>query len=60
MLFDTLGLPTRDPETGRSRGIGFVEMATAEGAIQAINDLDLYEVDGRQLKVSEAHTRSGR
>jgi RNA recognition motif-containing protein len=43
-----------DRETGRSRGFGFVEMATnseAEAAIQGLNGKD---VDGRALTVNEA------
>ncbi len=49
-----------DRVTGRSRGFAFVEMANdAEGraAMDAINGQDL---DGRTLKVSEAHERAER
>lgn len=46
-----------DRETGRSRGFGFVEMASegdAQAAIQAMNG---QEVDGRALRVNEAEER---
>jgi RNA recognition motif-containing protein len=51
-----------DRETGRSRGFGFVEMATAEEADQAIARFNGTELDGRQLKVEKASaggTRNG-
>ncbi|MGB7200833.1 MAG: RNA-binding protein [Pyrinomonadaceae bacterium] len=43
-----------DRETGRSRGFGFVEMASKEDGEKAIAELNGKEVDGRQLKVNEA------
>src|SRR5262245_24334716 len=44
-----------DRETGRSRGFGFVEMATtAEGADTAIKKFNGHELDGRTLKVDHA------
>ncbi|HEY7538669.1 MAG TPA: RNA-binding protein [Methylomirabilota bacterium] len=43
-----------DRETGRSRGFGFVEMATAEEAESAVKKLNGHEVDGRTLKVELA------
>src|ERR1041385_6680160 len=43
-----------DRETGRSRGFGFVEMASENDAQKAITELNGKEVDGRQLKVNEA------
>ena len=43
-----------DRETGRSRGGGFVEMATAEGADAAIKKFNGQELDGRTLKVEHA------
>jgi RNA recognition motif-containing protein len=49
-----------DRETGRSRGFGFVEMATEEGASAAINALNGQEVDGRTLTVNEARPRAPR
>jgi RNA recognition motif-containing protein len=49
-----------DRATGRSRGFGFVEMATEEGARAAIAALDGQEVDGRTLNVNEARPRAPR
>ena len=46
-----------DRETGRSRGFGFVEMATAEDAEKAIAELNGQPFAGRDLKVSEAKPR---
>jgi cold-inducible RNA-binding protein len=43
-----------DRETGRSRGFGFVEMATVEEAEAAVKKLNGQEVDGRTLKVELA------
>jgi len=43
-----------DRDTGRSRGFGFVEMATPEEAEQAVQRFNGQEVDGRQLKVELA------
>jgi RNA recognition motif-containing protein len=43
-----------DRDTGQSRGFGFVEMATAEEATQAVTRLNGQELDGRQLKVEMA------
>ncbi len=40
-----------DRDTGRSRGFGFVEMATAEEADAAVKKFHGQEVDGRTLKV---------
>ncbi len=47
----------RDTDTGRSRGFGFVEMASDEAAQKAIADLNGYSVDGRNLTVNEARPR---
>jgi cold-inducible RNA-binding protein len=49
-----------DRETGRSRGFGFVEMATKSEAEAAIAELNGKEVDGRALKVNEATARAGK
>lgn len=49
-----------DRETGRSRGFGFVEMATAEEAQKAISAMNGKTVDGRQLNVNVAKERSSR
>src|SRR5262245_25650991 len=43
-----------DRETGRSRGFGFVEMATAEEAEAAVKKFNGHELDGRTLKVELA------
>jgi cold-inducible RNA-binding protein len=46
-----------DRETGRSRGFGFVEMATEADAQAAIQQLDNTDVDGRTIRVAEANPR---
>ena len=43
-----------DKMTGRSRGFGFVEMASDEEAKKAIETLNGKELDGRALVVNEA------
>ena len=47
-----------DRETGRSRGFGFVEMASSEAARAAIEALNGRSVDGRDLTVNVANERS--
>lgn len=47
----------KDHESGRSRGFAFVEMPDDEAGMQAINELDGAEVQGRNLKVSKARPR---
>jgi RNA recognition motif-containing protein len=49
-----------DRETGRSRGFGFVSMADANGARNAIAQMDGAMVDGRALRVNEAEERQSR
>ena len=49
-----------DRETGRSRGFGFVEMAQAEDAQKAIDDLNDKDFMGRNLKVNLARPREER
>ncbi len=49
-----------DRDTGRSRGFGFVEMASDEEAQAASRALDGQDFDGRQLKVNEAKPRNDR
>jgi cold-inducible RNA-binding protein len=44
----------RDRATGQARGFGFVEMADAAAAQQAIKDLNSQEYGGRALTVNEA------
>lgn len=46
-------IPT-DRETGRSRGFAFVEMPDDNEAKTAIDELNGYELQGRQLKINEA------
>jgi cold-inducible RNA-binding protein len=49
-----------DRMTGRSRGFGFVEMATPEEATAAIEQLNGKEFAGRNLTVNEARPRTDR
>lgn len=49
-----------DRYTGRSRGFGFVTMADETAAAAAIEQLNGKELDGRALKVAEAHPRRER
>ncbi len=48
-----------DRDTGRPRGFGFVEMATDEGAQNAIETLNGKDLQGRSISVSEARERTG-
>jgi RNA recognition motif-containing protein len=64
-LFSSIGTVetasvVEDRETGRSRGFGFVEMASKEDGERAIAELDGKEYEGRQLKVNEAKPREDR
>ena len=45
-----------DRDTGRSRGFGFVEMATPDEAEKAISQFNGKELDGRQIRVEKAST----
>jgi RNA recognition motif-containing protein len=47
-----------DRATNRSRGFGFVEMATDEAAEAAIKNLNGREIKGRPIRVNEAQARS--
>ena len=49
-----------DRFSGQSRGFGFVEMTTDEGAQAAIQQFNDYQMKGRSLKVNEAKPREGR
>ena len=49
-----------DRESGRSRGFGFVEMASAEDAERAVNELNGKDLGGRTINVSEARERAPR
>lgn len=46
-----------DRYTGRSRGFGFVEMASAEDAQKAISALNGSDFQGRNLVVNEARPK---
>ena len=49
-----------DRDTGRSKGFGFVEMATDAEAEAAISGLNETEHDGRPITVNEAKPREDR
>lgn len=49
-----------DRMSGRSKGFGFVEMATDENATAAIEMWNDKEIDGRSIKVSVARPREER
>jgi RNA recognition motif-containing protein len=46
-----------DRESGRSRGFGFVTMATSDLAQKAMQELNGAMVDGREIRVNEAEER---
>lgn len=47
-----------DNATGRSKGFAFVEMSDDAKAVEAINQLNEKEVDGRTIKVAEARPKT--
>ncbi len=49
-----------DRDTGRSKGFGFIEMATDQEAADAIGKMNGVEMDGRALTVSEARPQAPR
>ena len=49
-----------DRDTGRSRGFGFVEMASKEEGEAAIAQFNGKEINGRALNVNEAKPRENR
>ena len=49
-----------DKFTGRSKGFGFIEMASDEEAQKAIETFNDKEVEGRNIKVNEARPREER
>lgn len=49
-----------DKFTGRSKGFGFVEMATEEEAQKAVKELDGTEIEGRKVAVNEARPQEQR
>jgi RNA recognition motif-containing protein len=48
-----------DRETGRSRGFGFVTFADGAAADEAVEKMDGQTLDGRSVRVNEAHERTG-
>ena len=49
-----------DRVTGKSKGFGFVEMASSDDGQKAIDALNGKQVDGRTLTVNEARPREDR
>ena len=49
-----------DRDTGRSRGFGFIEMASDAEAQAAIESLDGTDYDGQPIKVNEARPQQRR
>ena len=49
-----------DKETGQSKGFAFVELLVDGELAAAIQELNGLEVDGRPLRVSEAHERAAK
>lgn len=49
-----------DRASGRSKGFGFVTMATEELANQAVEELDNQELDGRAIRISIARPKEER
>ena len=47
----------KDRETGRSRGFGFVTLASSQEADAAINALHDQDLDGRRIRVNLANAR---
>ena len=46
-----------DRESGRSRGFGFIELSDDEEATRAIDELNGFDLDGRNLTVNKARPR---
>lgn len=64
VLFETFGTVSdakviTDRETSKSRGFGFVEMDEND-AMEAINQLNGQDLDGRSLTVNKARPREDR
>lgn len=50
----------KDRDTGRSKGFAFVEMQDRQAGQEAIQSMNLQEMAGRALTVSEARPREDR
>jgi cold-inducible RNA-binding protein len=48
-----------DRETGRSRGFGFVTFSTEQSMLDAIQNMNGKELDGRSITVNQAQSRGG-
>ncbi|CAN6316318.1 unnamed protein product [Urochloa humidicola] len=48
-----------DRETGRSRGFGFVTFSSEQSMLNAIEAMNGKELDGRNITVNQAQSRSG-
>lgn len=49
-----------DRETGRSKGFGFVEMSSDDEAQKAVSSLDGQDLNGRNIRVTEARPQEPR
>lgn len=49
-----------DRDTGRSKGFGFIEMATDQEAADAIGKMNGTQMEGRSITVSEARPQAPR
>lgn len=49
-----------DRVSGRSKGFGFITMATAEDAVKAVEEMNGVELDGRAITVNEARPQKER
>lgn len=49
-----------DRETGRSRGFGFVTFEAEDAARTAVTEMDGTDLDGRTIRVNEAHEKGAR
>lgn len=56
---ESVALPI-DKMSGRPRGFGFVEMASDEDAVKAVETLNGFEMEGRKLVVNEARPLADR
>jgi len=64
-LFEKYGIVSSakvimDRESGRSRGFGFVEMASSDEAGKAMKELNNKEIEGRTMSVSIAREKPAR